>query len=592
MLRTVDAAALKGHRVEPPPGASGRADAVGPGRTWTASRSSSPTRRRARRCHRGRWARSGSAGPSVTQGYWNRPEQTAAGLRREVPGDGGRYLRTGDLGLLDRGDAVVTGRLKDLLIITGATAIPRTSKRSSVTFIPRSPGPPGWLSRSMPVKQEQILVIQEVRTALLDGASLAEVTSLIKVAVSRHFDVPAPDVVLVDRRGVHRTTSGKVQRRSMRTSFLENRIHPLLHQKHAPQPCNGCAAPRKRSTLHSPPEPRGVPPCPPQSPPPPPPLSRRSRAGSSNGSPATSTSPPGHGSDDASRRDRDRFGIRTEPVRRGRGEVADSRGVRPGLRLPHDRGDLRRIPRGRATAGGGGIMTDIAIVGLELPLPQPNPEALWALLMDGADGITEIPAQRWRADDFYDPEGGPGRVNNRSGGFLSDADAYRPRVLRHPPTRGRGDGSTAATAAAGRLARVRERDARSARPGRLEHRRLRRCDGERMGEPAPERLREDHTPTRFRQRIFHDRGPGSPTSWTYGARAWRSTPACSSSLVAVHMACTALQPRCDQALTECQGQQPTRPPFNIFYAQRLSTQTGTANRSANTNSINLDKVLP
>ncbi|MET4610482.1 hypothetical protein ABIC28_001460 [Rhodococcus sp. PvR044] len=79
-------------------------------------------------------------------------------------------------------------------------------------------------------QQERLLVIQEVRTALLDGASLAEVTSLIKVAVSRHFDVPAPDVVLVDRRGVHRTTSGKVQRRSMRTSFLENRIHPLLHE--------------------------------------------------------------------------------------------------------------------------------------------------------------------------------------------------------------------------------------------------------------------------------------------------------------------------------------------------------------------------
>ncbi|AQA25102.1 beta-ketoacyl synthase, N-terminal domain protein [Rhodococcus sp. MTM3W5.2] len=79
-------------------------------------------------------------------------------------------------------------------------------------------------------------------------------------------------------------------------------------------------------------------------------------------------------------------------------------------------------------------MTDIAIVGLDCRFPQaPNAEALWALLMDGGDGITEVPAQRWRADDFYDPEGGPGTVNNRSGGFLSDADAFDPEFFGIPP---------------------------------------------------------------------------------------------------------------------------------------------------------------
>lgn len=70
-------------------------------------------------------------------------------------------------------------------------------------------------------------------------------------------------------------------------------------------------------------------------------------------------------------------------------------------------------------------MTDIAIVGMDCRFPKaPNSRALWRLLLDGADGIDEVPADRWLAADFYKPEGGPGAVNNHSGGFLSDADAF------------------------------------------------------------------------------------------------------------------------------------------------------------------------
>jgi hypothetical protein len=36
--------------------------------------------------------------------------------------------------------------------------------------------------------------------------------------------------VLLDRRGVHRTTSGKVQRRSMHAAFLNNDLDALLHE--------------------------------------------------------------------------------------------------------------------------------------------------------------------------------------------------------------------------------------------------------------------------------------------------------------------------------------------------------------------------
>jgi acyl transferase domain-containing protein len=70
-------------------------------------------------------------------------------------------------------------------------------------------------------------------------------------------------------------------------------------------------------------------------------------------------------------------------------------------------------------------MTDIAIVGLDCRFPQaPDPAALWRLLIDGRDVISEVPASRWNAADFHDPAGAPGTINTHSGGFLDDADAF------------------------------------------------------------------------------------------------------------------------------------------------------------------------
>ncbi|WP_433202830.1 type I polyketide synthase [Nocardia sp. CA-107356] len=70
-------------------------------------------------------------------------------------------------------------------------------------------------------------------------------------------------------------------------------------------------------------------------------------------------------------------------------------------------------------------MTDIAIVGIDCRFPQaPDPTALWQLLLEGRDAISEVPANRWHADDFHDPAGAPGTINTRSGGFIDDADAF------------------------------------------------------------------------------------------------------------------------------------------------------------------------
>jgi 8-amino-7-oxononanoate synthase len=66
-------------------------------------------------------------------------------------------------------------------------------------------------------------------------------------------------------------------------------------------------------------------------------------------------------------------------------------------------------------------MNDVAIVGLDCRFPKADdPAALWKLLLEGADGIDEIPAERWNAAELHDD----GAVNHRAGGLISDADAF------------------------------------------------------------------------------------------------------------------------------------------------------------------------
>jgi len=65
----------------------------------------------------------------------------------------------------------------------------------------------------------------------------------------------------------------------------------------------------------------------------------------------------------------------------------------------------------------------IAVVGIGCRFPGDvvGPEDYWRLLVDGEDAISEVPADRWDADAFYDPDPlTPGRMTTRWGGFVSD----------------------------------------------------------------------------------------------------------------------------------------------------------------------------
>jgi acyl-CoA synthetase (AMP-forming)/AMP-acid ligase II len=66
------------------------------------------------------------SGPSVAQGYWNKPEETERIFRAfTADTNEGSYLRTGDLGFCQNGELFITGRLKDVIVIRGRNHYPQ-----------------------------------------------------------------------------------------------------------------------------------------------------------------------------------------------------------------------------------------------------------------------------------------------------------------------------------------------------------------------------------------------------------------------------------------------------------------------------------
>jgi polyketide synthase len=74
------------------------------------------------------------------------------------------------------------------------------------------------------------------------------------------------------------------------------------------------------------------------------------------------------------------------------------------------------------------VFSPVAVVGMGCRYPggADDPQQYWDTLVGKVDGVGEVPADRWDADAYFDPQGGPGRTISRWGGFLEDIDQFDP----------------------------------------------------------------------------------------------------------------------------------------------------------------------
>ncbi|GJF00139.1 polyketide synthase [Phanerochaete sordida] len=105
---------------------------------------------------------------------------------------------------------------------------------------------------------------------------------------------------------------------------------------------------------------------------------------------------------------------------------------------PHE-GDMPSPITTSAVREGGIVREPIAIIGMSANFPgAPDAAALWTLLEQGLNTVSEIPASRFAVDDYTSGAHGAGRtLKTRVGNFLADADVFDHAFFRVSPREAR-----------------------------------------------------------------------------------------------------------------------------------------------------------
>nr|WP_230987369.1 type I polyketide synthase [Mycolicibacter heraklionensis] len=369
------------------------------------------------------------AGGSVAHGYWGAPELSAETFAATLADTGeGPFLRTGDLGFLHSGELFVTGRRKDLIIIRGTNHYPNDIEltvqntnpallrgRGAVFSIAPEPG-----------AAEQLVVVQEVDPSRVAGEQADEAMQIIRTAVTENHSVRTHAVVLVQPLQLPTTSSGKIQRSACKQQYLDGEL-PVVAQ----WPSATAAAQ-------------------PQAP------AEPARAAEQTEPGARSASEISAWLIERLAQDLELPVAEIDPAKPFAFYGLDSiHAVRlssalekwlgcelaPTIAYEYPSIDilsahLARVAKDAPAAPGAEAAAEradrpaadepIAIVGIGCRFPGADgPEGFWRLLSGGVDATSDVPADRWDVDAFYNPDPSvPGTAVTRRGGFLGQVDQF------------------------------------------------------------------------------------------------------------------------------------------------------------------------
>jgi acyl carrier protein len=171
------------------------------------------------RCRPGEIGEIWIAGPSVANGYWDQPEVSRQTFAAQLAdSEEGPFLRTGDLGFLQKDELFITGRLKDLIILCGRNLYPQdleqTAERSHADL---NPCCGAAFSVESDGQERLVLVYELIPRREPDVNAVAEA---VRRAVAEEHEVEVYAFVLLRLGGMPKTSSGKIQRQACRGAFL------------------------------------------------------------------------------------------------------------------------------------------------------------------------------------------------------------------------------------------------------------------------------------------------------------------------------------------------------------------------------------
>lgn len=187
------------------------------------------------------------SGPSVATGYWNKPAETQETFHGRLPGEPAVYLRTGDLGFLQGGQLVVTGRRKDLIIIAGRNHAPQDIEETVGTCHPSLRAGSAAAFSVAGDAAEQVVIVHEVQRGT-EAADAEPIATAIRRAVWEAHQLPVFAVVLIKPGGLCRTSSGKIQRHATRQAWLDRTLPIVAESTRADLPAEPDVGPAEAPT--------------------------------------------------------------------------------------------------------------------------------------------------------------------------------------------------------------------------------------------------------------------------------------------------------------------------------------------------------
>jgi len=166
---------------------------------------------------------------SITKGYWRREEETSRTFGAVLGDDGsGPYLRTGDLGVLIKGELFVAGRLKDLLIVRGVKHYPQDLE---LTVERQHPAiRPGCVAVfALESHDERIAVAAELDPRQLDLTRvISDLIGRICGAVAEIHGIQLHTIALLKPGALPKTTSGKIPHRACAQALSGGQLAELV----------------------------------------------------------------------------------------------------------------------------------------------------------------------------------------------------------------------------------------------------------------------------------------------------------------------------------------------------------------------------
>ncbi len=164
------------------------------------------------------------SGSSVCQGYWQNPQESQR-FHTAIPGYNGFFYRTGDMGQMYQGQLYLTGRIKEMIVVSGKNIFP-----SDITLLLSEQGVDLGMDGVAVFSLQQDSGEKPVFCGeCSQGQDLEALAAQINRLVAQHFGFSFYEILFVPTGSLPRTDNRKVRTLATKAQYEDGTL-PVLYR--------------------------------------------------------------------------------------------------------------------------------------------------------------------------------------------------------------------------------------------------------------------------------------------------------------------------------------------------------------------------